>query len=78
MWNIEVKGAWALIGVKKKEGANGAAQKVTVVKKDTNLQINMMLTATVALLVVINDMNVSQKKNIFIIHIATTLGQSIQ
>ena len=58
--------------MKKKESANGVAQKVIVAKKDSNLKIKMMLTAMVVPLVVIHGMNVSQntKKNL-IIHIVT-------
>ena len=76
---MKVEGAWTLIGVLKKESANGVVQKAIVAKKITNLKINMMLIATVVPLVVKNNMNVSQntKKNL-IIHIATAMGQTIQ
>ena len=76
---MRVKGAWALIGVLKKESANGVVQKAIVAKKITNLKTNVMLIAMVVPLVVKNNMNVSQntKKNL-IIHIATVKGQTIQ
>ena len=68
-----------MIGVLKKESANGVVQKAFVAKKITNLQINLMLIAMVVPLVVKNNMNVSQntKKNL-IIPIAMAMGQTIQ